>query len=246
MAAMTAISRLRKRIRTSRKIEPGHQRPGQDAGQAPGERVVPGVDRRQRPAGRRDEDRLPVAARVVAVRVERPGRGAEWQASIGKDRVAVGLDHVDRVARAIRGAAQDVDHPGRLVEDHPSDVAGHRDGRVEVRPRLAVRLAELDQPEAIVAEGDVQRRLVDAGDLGHAAGRGVEPDAGDDVGGRRRDERHASRLGDRDQWQRGQRESLQPAIGDRRLDRVALVGAKPGRIDDLARVAGRWALSRRS
>ena len=38
---------------------------------------------------------------------------------------------------------------------------------------------------------------------------------------------------------RGQREPLQPAIGDRRLDGVALVGIDPGQDHDLARVAGR-------
>ena len=158
-----------------------HQGPGHDPGQAPGEGVAAGVDRCQRPVRGRDQDGLAIAARMGRVGVEGPRPGRERQPRVGVDRVGVRLDDVDRVARAIRCRAEQMDHAGRLVVEHPADVAGNPERRRQVRARLAIRLADLDDRYPLVGEGHVHGRLVDPGHLGHAPSGRVELDRVDDL-----------------------------------------------------------------
>ena len=173
--------------------EAGHERAGDDPRDPPGEGVVAGVDRGERPVGGRDEDRLPVAARVIAVRVERPRLRREGQAGVGEDRVPVGLDDVDRRRRPVGVRPRTWTIWVGFVEEHPPDLAGHPERLVEPRPVLRPvsgrrTIAIRSSPRVTYRLGlstPVDRREVE--------GAGLRVDRVDELAGRRGDELHAVR-----------------------------------------------------
>ncbi len=99
--------------------EARHQGPGDDTGQAPGERVLADLDAGDRSVVAEREDLLAVGAGIGLGDVDRPGRRLERQAGIGEDGVGMRLDHVDRPAGAVRRRAEDMDHLGGLVPGDP-------------------------------------------------------------------------------------------------------------------------------
>src|SRR3972149_880362 len=88
--------------------EAGHERPGDDAGEAPGEGVAPAVDHSQRPVRGDGHQLLAVVARPLGLGVEGPGHWRRREAGGGRDPVGPGR-------RSGRGP--------------PPRASGHREGR---------------------------------------------------------------------------------------------------------------------
>ena len=124
-----ATSRRRNRIRVRRYRQRRRDRTGDDAGQPPGEGVIPEVDRRRGAVAGEQEELLAVRRRVVGLDVARPGARARTPRAAARRR--------RRRCRAVRprtpsrrpmsrsgsrvgfGEAEDVDLLARCVIGHP-------------------------------------------------------------------------------------------------------------------------------
>ena len=190
----------------------GRQRPEDDAGHPPGERVRAELDRRERPVGIEDEQLLAVGRRVVGLDVGRPGDRREpvGQARVREDRTPVRLptpvrlDDIDRPRAGrvgtrgrdgrVRSEPEDVDHLARVVV---------HDLRARPRERMA---APVDRAVLGVVAPDredvvgrrrrgagrrEQLRVLQPGHLGEAVRAALHPDRGDDLDAGRVDERDA-------------------------------------------------------
>ena len=157
------------------------------------------VDRRERPAGRGDEN-APGGRRSGAPRRRRAPRPTPRTGGGHRRRPRWRAARRRRSCRPTRRVPSRGRGPCRVGSSNRTrpDVAGHPERLVERGARLPVALAHQDDGHPLVAERDVERRLVDPGHLGQAAGGGVEGDRVDDLAGRRRHERDAAGLGDRD------------------------------------------------
>ena len=222
----------------------GHEHPGEHAGQAPGEGVRSDIDDGGRPVTVEHQQLLAILGLVLGLDVHRPRRRVEpvGQQRVGVDRVPVRLDDVDGPPVGHRGGprcpgrqAHDVDLLARGVERHPRAEARQR--FVAAVDRSGRRVVAADHDHVVGrrlgrAAGDVQPRVVDAGDQGQPVRAALQRQRRRRVAVRRIDERDALRCGDRDARPLDDLHPRQATVGDGLLDRRPhLAGARAAEQD---------------
>ena len=223
--------------------ESGHQRPGDDARQPPGEGVRSDIDGGGGAVRPEDQQVLAIGGHVFGLDIHRHrgGRHAIGQPGVSVDRIPVRLDDVDRPAIA-RGAGrsghatQDVDLLGGLVIGHEARRRRQRMAALADRAILGAIAPDGDDVEAGVvrgAVGDVQLRIVDAHHHRQAMGPAGHRQRIGHPGRRGIDERHALARRDRDPSPVHDLDAGQRPVGDGLLDRVPLDAAAGRPQDDL-------------
>ena len=235
--------------------QPGRQGTGDDAGEPPREGMGPDVDRGRRATPRKDQQLLAIHGRIVRLDVRGPGRRHEsvGQARVGVDGVAMRLHDVDgpsgrrRARRRRRGASrrrgaarrepQDVDLlAGWVVNDLGAGCRERVTTKVR-RPSLGAVAPDRDDLVPGIrsrAGRDVQFRVVEASHKRQAVGAATEWS--------RAHLRDAGRIDEGDAFARRDRypgdvvdaDARQPAVRDRRVERLARVAGPRAAEDDSA------------